>query len=182
MKKISCLLFVLLFILCGCDARSEIVTAQNENEKFEYSSIVIGSGNGTIKPIKTFVYSNEYSKDGVPLLFGDGGGRSTVFSSETSLSDFPTIVADGVVTVTSSAHSDIGGPRIYNVDYKEIDEYSNLGWDELHLLPSGEYIVTFYEKEDSRNTNSESETYTITAYENIFRLVIPRTKSWWRWG
>jgi len=150
------------------------LTAQNENENYSYSSAIVSSGNDNIKPIKTLVYTNEYSESGEPLLCGDGAGSYGIFSDpETKLSDFPTIVADNVATVTSSAHSDLGNPRIYNVNYEENDKYSHPGWNGLHLLPAGEYIVVFYEKTDSRNTNSESETYWITQFENIFRLIVP---------
>ena len=150
------------------------LTAQNEKEKYTYSSAIISSGNDNIKPIKTLVYTNEYSKSGEALLCGDGEGRYGVFSDpEAKVSDFPTIVADSVVTVTPSAHSKIGNPHIYNVNYEENDKYPYPGWNGLHLLPAGEYIVVFYENTDSRNTNSESETYWLTQFENIFRLIVP---------
>ena len=150
------------------------LTAQNENENYSYSSAIISSGNGNIKPIKTLVYTNEYSKDGEALLCGDGMGSYGIFSNpETKLSDFPTIVANSNVSVAGSATSKLGNPHVYNVNYEENNKYSHPGWNGLHLLPAGEYIVVFYENTDSRNTNSESETYWISQYENIFRLIVP---------
>lgn len=40
-------------------------------------------------------------------------------------------------------------------------------------MPAGEYVVAFYETVDSRNGGNEGDTYWITQYENIFRLIVP---------
>ena len=150
------------------------LTTQNENEKYSYSSAIISSGHDNIKPITVSLFAEEYSQSGESLFCADGMGSDGVFSDpETNISDFPTIVADRAVTATPSAYSNIGNPCVYNINYEENDQYSHPGWNGLHLLPAGEYIVVFYEKTDSRNTNSESETYWITRYENIFRLIVP---------
>jgi hypothetical protein len=58
------------------------------------------------------------------------------------------------------------------MDYEEY-KYSHPGWNGLHLLPAGEYLVVFYENTDTRKTNPNSDTYWVTVYENIFRLVVP---------
>ena len=152
------------------------LTGQNEREKYSYSSAIVGSGDNAIKPIQTLAYTTEFTKDGEPWLHGDGMGYYGVFSDpETKVSDFPTIVADGKIEVSSSSASKLGNPRVFSIDYKDY-KYSYPGWNGLHFLPSGEYLVMFYENTDTRNTNPNAETYWETVYENIFRLIVPERK------
>ena len=129
---------------------------QNETEKYSYSSAIISSGNSNIRPIKTFLYRGP----------GDGLGCEGIFSDQsTDQSDFPTLVADGQITVAASQSSRIGDPIVYDLDYKRY-EYSGDGWEELRLLPSGEYIVVFSEVINVGDKNNE------TGYEDVFKLVI----------
>ncbi len=150
------------------------VTAQNENEEYGYSSAVISSGGESINPIRTLVYTNEYSKDGTPGLCGDGDGAYRIFSDpETKLSNLPTIVANGEVTLTPPEDSKISSPRIYKTNPLDHNEYEQTSWEGLHLLPEGEYVVVFSENTDSRNTNPDAETYWISQFEQILRLIVP---------
>ena len=150
------------------------LTSQNQNEKYTYSSTIISVKDAHIKPIRTLVYSNEYSKDGQELLCGDGMGSYGVFSDpSTKLTDFPTLVASDKVTVESPAGARLTAARIYDVNFEQEKVYKSLGWNGLHLLPAGEYVVAFYETVDSRNGGNEGDTYWITQYENIFRLIVP---------
>ncbi|MBQ2805574.1 MAG: hypothetical protein IJF08_00840 [Clostridia bacterium] len=150
------------------------LTSQNENEKYTYSSTVIIAGGAHIKPIQTLVYTNEYAKDGQELLCGDGMGSYGVFyDPDTKLTDFPTLVANGPVTGTVPAKAKHGSPHIYDTNFEEVQQYSSPGWDGLHLLPAGEYVVVFPVTVDSRDSGPEEETYWITRYENIFRLIVP---------
>ncbi len=150
------------------------LTAQNKNEKYSYSSAIVSSGSGNIQPIKTLVYTTEYSMDGETLLNGCGDGSYRIFSDpETKQSDFPTLVADSKISPTQPTYSKIGNPRVYDTNYEEY-KYSHPGWNGLHLLPAGEYVIVFYENTDSRNTDSDAETYWLTQYENIFRLIVPQ--------
>jgi len=132
------------------------LTSQNETEKYSYSSAIVSSGNSNIRPIKTFLYRGP----------GDGLGCEGIFSDQsTDQSDFPTLVADGQITVAASQSSRIGDPIVYDLDYKRY-EYSGDGWEELHLLPSGEYIVVFSEVINVGDENNE------TGYEDVFKLVV----------
>lgn len=150
------------------------LTSQNENEKYTYSSTIISVKDAHIKPIRTLVYSNEYSKDGQELLCGDGMGSYGIFSDpSTKLTDFPTLVASDKVTFESPAGARLTAARIYDVNFEQEKVYKSLSWNGLHLLPAGEYVVAFYETVDSRNGGNEGDTYWITQYENIFRLIVP---------
>ena len=149
-------------------------TAQNENDKYGYASTLISSGDESITPINTLVYTNEYAKDGTPGLCGDGDGVYRIFSDpETKTSELPTIVANGEITVTPPEHSRISGPTIYKPNFPIEDEGIYSTWDGLHLLPAGEYIVVFSENTDSRDTNPNSDTYWISQFHLVFCLVVP---------
>ncbi|MBR2387501.1 MAG: hypothetical protein IKB02_01890 [Clostridia bacterium] len=149
-------------------------TAQNENDEYGYSSAVISCGEDSINPIRTLVYTNEFAKDGTPLLCGDGDGAYRIFSNpKTKLSELPTIVANGEVTLTPPKDSKISSPRIYKTNPLDYNEYEQTSFEGLHLLPVGEYVVVFSENTDSRNTNPDADTYWISQYEQIFRLIVP---------
>ena len=148
-------------------------TLQNQDDRFYYSTIKICSGDKGINPIETLFYQNEYSMDGSPFFFADGAGCHGIFSDpDVKLSDFPTIVANGKITVSAPSYSDITTPRIRDANYEELD-LKVKGWDVLHLLPEGEYVAVFGEITDSRDMRDESESYWITCNENVFRLIIP---------
>ena len=148
-------------------------TSQNETDKYWYSSAIISSDGGHIQPIHCFL-STELYENGEATLNGCGDGAYHVFSDpETKISDFPTLVANGEVTATSPENARLGNPRLHDVNYENYDGYSYLVWSDLHLLPAGEYIVVFNEYGDTRNTSEETETYWLSHFENVFRLIVP---------
>ena len=148
------------------------VTAQNKNEKYTYSSAIVSAGGDGIQPIKTLAYANEYSKDGECQLCGDGMGYDGIFSDpETKLSELPVLIADGKITVTAPEHARVSGARVFDSNFEHFEDHS--GFEGLHLLPAGEYVVVFFENTDSRKTNPNAETYWLTQYENVFRLTVP---------
>lgn len=149
-----------------------LVTAQNKNEKYSYGSPIVSSGGSGIQPIETLAYTNEYTIDGEGLICADGMGRSAVFDDpETKLYELPTLVADGKITVTASEHSKIAGAEIYDTNFEHFETHS--GFDGLHNLPAGDYVVVFFENTDSRNAQNQTETYWLSQYEHVFRLIIP---------
>ena len=149
-----------------------LVTEQNKNEKYSYSSAIVSSGNIGIQPIKTLAWSDEYSKDGECQLCSDGMGYYGIFSDpETKLTDLPTLVADGKITVTAPEYSKIGSARVFDTNFEHFEDHSN--FESLHQLPAGEYVIVFFENTDSRNTNPDGKTYWLTQYENVFRLTVP---------
>ncbi len=149
-----------------------LVTAQNKNEKYSYSSAVVSSGMSGIQPIETLAYMNEYTIDGEGLLCADGMGCYEIFGDpETKLSELPTLVSRGEITVTAPEHSKIGGVQIYDTNFELFESHS--GFKGLHHLPAGEYVVVFFENTDSRKIKNETETYWLSQYENVFRLIIP---------
>ena len=151
------------------------VTSQNENEKYGYGTEVISSGGGSISPVDTLVYTNQYAKDGTPLLCGDGDGRYKFFGDpEAKPSDLPTIVADGEVVLTPTKDSTVSkSAMVYKTTPLDSGAYMYLPWEELHLLPAGEYVVVYDIDTDSRDTNPNAETYWLSSFERIFCLVVP---------
>lgn len=148
------------------------VTAQNKNEKYTYSSAIVSAGGEGIQPIKTLAWTDKYSKDGECQLCGDGMGYYGVFSDpETKLSELPVLVADGKITVTAPEHARVSGARVFDSNFEHFEDHS--GFEGLHLLPAGEYVVVFFENTDSRKTDPDAEIYWLTQYENVFRLTVP---------
>ena len=149
-----------------------LFTAQNQNEKYTYSSAIVSTGGEGIQPIKTLAWTDKYSKDGECQLCGDGMGYYGVFSDpETKLSELPVLVADGKITVTAPEHARVSGARVFDSYFEHFEDHS--GFEGLHLLPAGEYVVVFFENTDSRKTDPDAETYWLTQYENVFRLTVP---------
>lgn len=149
------------------------VTAQNEKDGITYSSATVSSFYESVKPIQTLAHTTQYGKDGEAFLYGDGMGYYGIFSDpEIKGSDIPTVVAKTEITVTVPENSKLGNPRVFGMDHEEY-KYSHPGWSGLHLLPAGEYLVVFYENTDTRNTNPNADTYWLTTFENVFRLIVP---------
>lgn len=151
------------------------LTSQNENEKYRYCSAVISSGGESINPVRTLVYTNEFSKDGTPLLCGDGDGAYRFFGDpEAKPSDLPTIVTSGEVVLTPPKDSTVwGSTRVYKTTPLDTNVYTYVSWDELHLLPAGEYVVVYDENTDSRDTNPNADTYWLSQFQLIFCLIVP---------
>ena len=149
------------------------VTSQNEKEDLVYSAVSVSSFYESVKPIQTLAHTTQYAKDGEAFLYGDGMGYYGIFSNpEIKASDYPTVVAKSEVTVSVSDNLKLGNPRVFGKDYEEY-KYSHPGWNGLHLLPAGEYFVVFYENTDTRDTNSNADSYWLTTFENVFRLIVP---------
>jgi len=188
MKRTILIFITLIILLCsfaGCNQNDEDSTkANSETTEYSYSSHTVSSGDKSINPIKELSYVKEYSMDGTPLFSENNIEKHSIIKdSEINLSDIPTIVADTEVSVTphnlpvDSDRSWTGNPGVYTTEFKKYDEYHRPGWKGLHLLPSGTYIIVFFEDEDSRNTQNEGEKYSVTRYENIFKLIVPERKT-----
>ena len=99
-------------------------------------------------------------------------GYDGIFSDpETKLSELPVLIADGKITVTAPEHARVSGARVFDSNFEHFEDHS--GFEGLHLLPAGEYVVVFFENTDSRKTDPDAETYWLTQYENVFRLTVP---------
>ncbi len=145
-------------------------TAQNSSEKYEYSSVTVISGDGEINPIRAYLGSTHYSEGRIEQ--GCGGGAWLVFDDpESDHADFPTLVLEGGITVLPPVNVYIGNIRIYDTEYNELKyKFDSLG--DLSELPEGEYIVVYYAEADGRGCEPDITEYTITEYEDIFKLIV----------
>ena len=147
------------------------LTAQNETEKYRYSSTIVSSGNNNIQPIECFE-GTTYYENGEPTTSGCGAGAYAVFEDpETKISDFPVLVCDGDITVTVPVNVTLGRIEVYDTSFQEL-EYTINDFSDLTALPYGEYLIAFSEQIDGRGCDAEIVDYWITDNENLFRLVI----------
>lgn len=147
------------------------LTAQNENEKYRYSSTIVSSGNNNIQPIACLRGTTQY-ENGEPTLNGCGDGVYRVFSDpETKISDFPILVCDGDINVSVPVNVTLGRIFVYNTSFQEL-EYTINDFSDLTALPYGEYLIVFSEQIDGRGCDAEIVDYWITDNENLFRFVI----------
>ena len=147
------------------------LTAQNETEKYRYSSTIVSSGNNNVQPIACFRGTTQY-ENGEPTLSGSGDGVYRVFSDpETKISDFPVLVCDGDITATVPVNVTLGHIKVYGTSFQEL-EYTINDFSDLTALSYGEYLVVFSEQIDGRGCDAEIVDYWITDNENLFRLVI----------
>lgn len=147
------------------------LTAQNETEKYRYSSTIVSSGNNNIQPIECFE-GTTYYENGEPTTSGCGAGAYAVFEDpETKISDFPVLVCDGDITVTVPVNVTLGRIEVYDTSFQEL-EYTINDFSDLTALPYGEYLIVFSEQIDGRGCDAEIVDYWITDNENLFRLVI----------
>ena len=147
------------------------LSAQNETEKYGYSSTIVSSGNNNIQPIACFLGTTQY-ENGEPTLNGCGDGVYRVFSDpETKISDFPVLVCDGDITATVPVNVTLGHIKVYGTSFQEL-EYTINDFSDLTALPYGEYLIVFSERIDGRGCDAEIVDYWITDNENLFRFVI----------
>lgn len=147
------------------------LTAQNETDKYAYSSVTVSSDSHSIQPIQCLFYTTQY-ENGEPVLEGDGDGVYRIFSDpQTDISDFPVLVSDGAVAVSVPAGSSFWGICVYDTAFQELP-YSIRSFEELSGLPEGEYLIVFSEEIDGRGGDPEIQNYWMTVHEDLFRLVI----------
>ena len=152
------------------------LTAQNETEKYRYSSTIVSSGNNNIQPIECFEGATHY-ENGEPTAVGCGAGVYAVFDDpETKVSDFPVLVCDGDINVSAPVNVILGQIKIYDTSFQEL-EYTINSFSDLTMLPYGEYLIVFSEQIDGRGSNPETADYWITDNENLFKLVIQEPSS-----
>ena len=147
------------------------LTAQNETEKYRYSSTIVSSGNSNVQPIACFRGTTQY-ENGEPTLSGSGDGAYRVFNDpETKISDFPVLVCDGDINVSVPVNVTLGRIFVYDTSFQEL-EYTINDFSDLTALPYGEYLIVFSERIDGRGCDAEIVDYWITDNENLFRCVI----------
>lgn len=158
------------------NTRLELEINTMANITYEYSDVTIGVKNGaeSINPIQTFAWIREYKSDWDVVAYADGLGYRQLFDDENFyISTLPAIVATDELTVTAPENLSVGGGfDIYDIEGNPY-KYDRTGLKSLHLLPAGEYIVSFFERTDSRDTDPSAKTYWWTQYDNVFRLIVP---------
>ncbi len=143
---------------------------QNHVEDMPYSSVTVCSGEEGIHPLRGLLYTNQYL-NGELALCGDGMGVYWFFDDpELDHKDFPYLVLDKNITVTSPDNLNIGNVKIYDLEYNDI-EYLG-GFDKLSSLTAGEYLVVFTEYHDGSFDDPNAEEYWKTCYEDLFKLIV----------
>ncbi len=147
-------------------------TSQNENEKYQYSSITVSSGGNTVKPIRTVSSCYVQHADGTFMLGCDGMGVWNYFGKDdTDVSTFPLLVYSGSIDIEIPEYTEIQGVAIYDLEYNRLNGYSNTSARELDYLPAGDYLVVFSVRYDTKKLDpNEYEQYD---YEDFFRLTVP---------
>lgn len=152
------------------------LTAQNETEKYRYSSTIVSSGSNNIQPIECFVGATHY-ENGEQTTVGCGAGVRSVFDDPgTKVSDFPVLVCDGDINVSVPVNVILGRVKVYNTSFQELEYTINI-FSDLTMLPYGEYLIVFSEHIDGRSSNPETADYWIADNENLFKLVIQEPKN-----
>ncbi len=144
-------------------------TSQNENEKYQYSSITVSSGGKTVNPIRTGTSCYIQHADGTFAIGCDGMGVWQYFRDDTDVSTFPLLVYEGGLGVEIPEYTKITRTSIYGLNYEEL--HSDFSVRELDYLPAGEYLVVFSVSYDTKPRNPDA--YEQYSYQDFFRLSVP---------
>lgn len=157
-----------LALLAGC----EQVVFDHEDEQYTYSSTTIRSDTTSITPIQVLLWTETLNENSEVVQSGDGLGAEGFFRDASfRVSDIPRIVAVSEIFVDVSPQStEIGSPQIFDTNCEELPITPS--WQQLHMMPQGEYIVVFTEYTDSKRTGSDEDYSWVSCHENIFRLMI----------
>ena len=146
------------------------VTAQNENDEYEYSPISVCAGGQAIKPIRMLVGGSAVNADGTVMVC-DGMGAGKFMGKEHLLPTIPLLVCDGGISVEVLEYNEIQGVAIYDLEWERLNGYNNTSLRELDYLPAGDYIVVFSVRYDTKPRDpNEYERYD---YEDLFRFTVP---------
>ena len=154
----------------------EINTYNKNKGDYKQSAITISQNNGgeSINPLRVFSDTTEYRSQWYVASYANGLGYRQLFADENfDISNLPTIVAADALTVTAPEDlSFAGGWFVYDLEGNPY-KYDNASRSVTHLLPPGEYVVSFFESTDSRDTDPSAETYWWTRYSDVFRVIVP---------
>ncbi len=142
--------------------------------EYNYSSVMIGSGDLDIRPIGCMLWVEEHKKEG--SLSGDGFGVSQIIENKEDHTDFPTLFYKGNLQVYPPVNVNLytAKVKIYDTDYNEL-KYSFDRIEDIRELLPGEYLIVFREVVDGSGCDPEITEYTVRCNECIFKFIVPES-------
>ncbi len=145
-----------------------------EKSEYNYSSVMIQSGDFDIRPIQCMLWVEEHKKEG--SLSYDGFGVSQIIKNKEDHTDFPTIFYKGNLQVYPPVNVNLytAKVQVYDTDYNELG-YSFDTIEELRGLLPGEYLVVFREVIDGSGCDPDITEYSVRCNECIFKYIVPES-------
>ncbi len=103
--------------------------------------VSVSNGKKTFPPLSCFLWTEQYDADTGTWLSGDGGGVYEVLADVSSYV-IPSMSLDDGITLSLMEGGKPSNWEIYGMDRKKMD-FSISSAEELSVLPSGKYYVTF---------------------------------------
>ncbi len=152
--------------------RLTVLPNTSEKTEYNYSSVMIQSGDSDIRPIQCMLWVEEHKKG--ETLTGDGFGASQFIENKEDHADFPTLFYKGNLQVYPPVNVYIDRVKIYDTEYNDLG-YSFDRIENIRDLLPGEYLVVFREEIDGRGCDPEITDYTIRSNECIFKFIVPES-------
>ena len=145
-----------------------------EKTEYNYSSVMIKSGDFDIRPIQCMLWVEEHKKEGA--LSYDGLGVSQIIKNKEDHSGFPTIFYKGNLQVYPPVNVNLytAKVKVYDTDYNEL-KYSFEKIEDIRTLLPGEYLVVFREVADGRGCDPDITEYSVRCNECIFKFIVPES-------
>ena len=145
-----------------------------EKAEYNYSSVMIQSGDFDIRPIQCMLWVEEHKKG--ELLSGDGFGVSQIINNKEDHTDFPTLFYKGNLQVYPPVNVNLytAKVQVYDTDYNEL-KYSFDRIEDIRELLPGEYLIVFREVIDGSGCDPEITEYRVTCNECIFKFIVPES-------
>ncbi|MBR4062517.1 MAG: hypothetical protein IKK01_05570 [Clostridia bacterium] len=142
-----------------------------EKTEYNYSSVMIQSGDFDIRAIQCMLWVEEHKKD--ESLSGDGFGVSQIINNKEDHTDFPTLFYKGNLQVYPPVNVNLytAKVQVYDTDYNELKFSFDRIEDIRDLLP-GEYLIVFREVIDGSGCDPEITEYRVTCNECIFKFIV----------
>lgn len=151
------------------------VTAQNVNDKYNYSPISVSAGGASVNPIRGGTSTYVQNADGTSMIGCDGLGVWLYLGNDkTDLSTFPLLMLEGKLKVEFPEHTKLEGIIIYDLKGNRIGGFSSVIRD-VEALSAGEYVIVLKTVYDTSGV-SQTE-YETTHYDDFFRLSVPDKRS-----
>lgn len=145
-----------------------------EKTEYNYSSVMIQSGDFDIRPIQCMLWVEEHKKG--ESLSGDGFGVSQIINNKEDHTDFPTLFYKGNLQVYPPVNVNLytAKVQVYDTDYNEL-KYSFDRIEDIRDLLPGEYLIVFREVIDGSGCDPEITEYRVTCNECIFKFIVPES-------
>jgi len=142
--------------------------------EYNYSSVMIQSGDFDIRPIQCMLWVEEHKKG--ESLSGDGVGVYKIIKNKKDHTDFPTLFYKGNLQVYPPVNVNLytAKVQVYDTDYNELKFSFDRIEDIRDLLP-GEYLIVFREVIDGSGCDPEITEYRVTCNECIFKFIVPES-------